>query len=143
MQEIDYKDLDCLYSMVIGTWRIPFKKKKENVEKSNLGDESKVKLLKLIDDVEVKVNEGAYQHKENGKNCAGMFGTGFFTFSQTSNEDAKKFIKLCVEIFDEKDEARVLNIAENCLAKEIKGMGTGTISEMLHCLKPDCFPRNF
>lgn len=140
MQEIDCKDLDCIYSMVIGTWKISFKKKKENVEKSNLRDESKAKLLKLIDEVETKVNEGFYQNKENGKSCAGMFGTGFLTFSKTSNEDAKKFILLCVALSDETDESCMLDIAERVLSEKNNGLGTATISEMLHCLKPYCFP---
>jgi hypothetical protein len=51
-----------------------------------------------------------------------MFGTGFLTFKRNTDEkDAKKFLKVCIDINNIDDEETIFNKVEELFKNNIKG----------------------
>ncbi|MGL6298879.1 MAG: AAA family ATPase [Methanobacteriaceae archaeon] len=98
----------------------------------------------------MKTENGDYKNQyNNSKNSKkinmGMFGTGFMTFkNKLDRVDAQKFLKLCVDIQNMVDnntpENEIFEQVSNVINNGIKGLGTASISQILHCLNPFVFP---
>ena len=70
-----------------------------------------------------------------------MFGTGFLTFKGNVTEDTpRRFLQMLVDILPMNDEEQMFNRCEELLKDPIKGIGIGTVSSILHTLKPTVFP---
>lgn len=138
LMQLGVKDLEMLYFMTIHTGKSSFKHKKKKVEESHLAEEDKMKLIEFIDTIQYKVNEKDYIRIRAG--YKGIFGAAIFKFSKTSDEDARQFLGMCIEIFSEKDVNKMFAIVENSLKNSLKGIGIATVSQILHCLKPTIFP---
>ena len=138
---LNYKDLNAVYAMVLGTWKLNVEKKKEYVYASHLPDDEKQTLAKIIDDVWDKACRGKYNNRESKGPSIGMFGTGFYSFeSKTDDKSCQRFIELLVEISDLDDDDQIFDLCEIVLDSELKGMQAASASVMLHCLKPMVFP---
>ena len=145
---ISYLDLNAVYSMAIGTWKMSIEKKKEYISKTCLPDDSKERLYKVCDQVWDNACRKQYQHtretdvglKDDGKPIIGMFGTGFYSFHNASEEESRRFIKLCVDILNSDNDDEIFKLAEDALSENINGMAAGSASVILHCLKPYTFP---
>ncbi len=135
-------DLNAVYAMAIGTWKMNVEKKKEYVEKSSLPDDEISRLAAVLDKVWDNACQRKYENRENeNKPSVGMFGTGFYSFAKdVSDEDAQAFIEMLVNILDVKDDDEMFDIAATVLDKPFKGMQAASASVMLHCLKPMTFP---
>ncbi|WP_051204733.1 AAA family ATPase [Butyrivibrio sp. VCD2006] len=135
-------DLNAVYAMAIGTWKMNVEKKKEYVEKSSLPDDEISRLAAVLDKVWDNACQRKYENRENeNKPSVGMFGTGFYSFARdVSDEDAQAFIEMLVNILDVKDDDEMFDIAATVLDKPFKGMQAASASVMLHCLKPMTFP---
>jgi nicotinic acid phosphoribosyltransferase len=97
------------------------------------------KISNLVD--KLQENAKNHQYENSGNNGSiGMFGTGFFTFNKVSKDDARRFIRLCIEISRIDDEEIIFNKTHEVLKNNIFGMGTASVSEILHYLKPFTFP---
>ena len=141
--DIDYRDLNLIYHMAVVTWRHSIDKKKESVQASHLPDSEKARLLRILDEVWSKAVNREYEHSEaEGRQVTvGMFGTGFFSFEhKTSKENARTFIKLCIDISEMNDTDGILDRAESVFNRDFRGMGAASASIVLHCLKPNVFP---
>lgn len=137
----DYHDVNAIYLMAIGTWKLNVEKKKEYVELSNLPYYEKRRLSGVLDIVWDKACRGGYKHRNGDKPTIGMFGTGFYSFERNlSNEDARRFISMLIDISGMLDDDIIFDRAESVLAENIKGMGAASVSVILHCLKPYTFP---
>jgi len=138
-QELGIEDLDMLYLMGIGTWTSSYQNKKNKINNSHLNKEDKESLKNLVDVLQEKAKKHQFENSgENG--TIGMFGTGFFTFSRVSKDDARKFIGLCVEISKIDDEKFIFDKTHEILKNDIFGMGIASVSEILHYLRPFTFP---
>lgn len=140
---IDYKDLNLVYHMSLGTWKHSIDKKKESVSASHLQETDKNALNSILDTVWQRAQKGEYENMdgEGGSPSVGMFGTGFYSFvNKTNNESAQAFIKMCVDIKDMTDDTEIYDRAEDVLVEGFKGMGAAAASQVLHCLKPQTFP---
>ncbi len=150
---LDYTDMDLIYLMAIGTFRDGCEAKKNRVrENLHLSEESKQRLLNLLDGIWEKAALGQYSNKdipkdEKDKNDVffGMFGTGFYTFSKYANNDSwtkqiQAFIKMLIEIKDISDDEEIYKIAEPIVNYPTSGIQAGVASVILHCLKPYSFP---
>lgn len=139
---LDYKDLNAIYLMTIGTWKYNFDNKRETIRKSHLLEKSKEKILLAIDRIETKAQNDEYTNSfPEGQKSIGLFGAGFLTFSKnTDNDSTRRFIKLCLDIIDINDDHKNFDIAEITFKNKIKGMQAGVASMILHCLKPFTFP---
>ena len=137
------EDLDMLYLMTIGTWKSSYDNKQAKVRASHLSEEDKGSLINLIDELFDKAKQGAFTNCESDQPTIGMYGTGFFTFNRggttISHEDIYGFINMCVNILNAHDDDQALEIANQWLNKEIKGLCT-IVSQILHCLRPEVFP---
>ncbi len=138
-EELDICDLDMLYHMTIGIWKSSFDYKKSVIDKSNLLDEDKEHLTETLDRILQDSEDGKYESKPG---VIGMFGTGFYSFVShgMSAEDARKLVEMCIRILDEDDEEALFKIVEEGLRRDIHGIGTASISQILHCIKPTVFP---
>ena len=139
--ELNYKDLNAIYAMALGTWKLNVEKKKEYVYASHLPDDEKQTLANIIDDVWDKACRGKYNNRESKGPSIGMFGTGFYSFeSKTDDKSCQRFIELLVEISDLDDDDQIFDLCEIVLDSDLKGMQAASASVMLHCLKPMVFP---
>ena len=134
--DIDYKDFDMLYLMTVHTRKCSVEVKRNKVKDSHLGESEKSRMNTVLDETVKR----AYEHNPEGH--FGLFGTGIFCFRNkaTSKEDLQTFIGLCCDILDMEDESRILDLAEEALKDGIRGVASGSGSQILHLLKPTIFP---
>lgn len=138
--KLDYKDLNLVYLMSVGSWKHGVNKKIQTINDSNLPQSKKDDLLEVLQEVERETKAKFYSNWPDGSNF-GMFGTGFYTFkTKTDSDSVVRFIKMCTEILPLEDDDEIFDIAEKTLSSKIKGMGSGAASMVLHCLKPFTFP---
>lgn len=137
----DYRDLDLVYLMSVGTWRHGFDSKKKTIDASHLPDSEKSRLKNLLDELGERAKRGEYaNNKENDANF-GMFGTGFYTFENKTDEHSPKdFIQMCIDIKDLSNDEEIFNRCERTLNEGFHGMRAASASMVLHCLKPMTFP---
>ena len=153
LSDITYLDLNAVYGMAIGTWKLSIEKKKDYVNKTCLPSDSKERINEVLDHVWDRACRDDYQHDtkkfiEENINpdftydypIVGMFGTGFYSFHNTTEEQAQRFIQMCVEIQDMEDDNEMFFVVEAAMEKEINGVAAGSLSVVLHCLKPYSFP---
>ena len=99
--KIEIKDLDMLYSMSLGTWKMGISVRIDRINNSNLPDEEKQRLKTVLNKLVKNAKEQAYSNMEEGQWSIGMFGTGFYSFNgKSSKEGAQLFISLLVKIKD-------------------------------------------
>lgn len=138
---VNYNDLNLLYLMTIISESRNREKKLALVDSSNLKDEDKVIVKARINEVFDKAANHEYENRSGNRDTVGLFGTGFYSFkTKTDNESAQKFINLCLEISKLTDENEMLEIAKEALKDGVRGMGSASASQVLHCLKPFVFP---
>lgn len=138
---IDYKDLNLVYLMTVGTWKQKVSAKKETVEKSHLPEIEKERLKQLLDAVWKRAENREYSNSEGEKTSLGMFGTGFFSFENKTDETSpREFIRMCVDIQTMEEEEDIYRRCEETLTANFKGMRAASASMILHCLKPYVFP---
>ena len=148
--KINYKDLNLLLHLVIGTWKQSIDIKKKSVEESSLDDFDKRTLIREIDSVWNIACAGKYSNMEKGNPSVGMFGTGIYSFeTKTDDQSVKKFLEAIVKIYFELGYKDVKDISQNekyyvmlepVFSKEFKGLGAASASQILHCFKPYIFP---
>ena len=137
----NFRDLNAIYMMAIGTWKANPEKKKEYVKAGNLPDAEKDRLVLVIDRIWDNACHGKYQNRERNNPSIGMFGTGFYSFqNKTTDECAQKFIKMLVDIAGMDDDNKMYDRAALVLTDDFKGMRAASASFVLHCLKPATFP---
>lgn len=138
---IDYKDLNAVYAMALGTWKLNVERKKEYVNNGHLPSGEKTRMAQVIDHVWDNACYSRYENRENNKSSIGMFGTGFYSFERNADDSSsQRFIKLMVDISNMTDDDQMYDCAARVFNKDFKGMQAAAASVMLHCLKPFTFP---
>ena len=139
---IDYLDLNALYLMVIGTWKHGIERKKETIISSHLPEVEKTRLMAVIDRVWSRACSHEYSNRyDDNSDSIGMFGTGFLSFNgKTTDQCARSFVKMCVDIFGLEDDDTIYDRADQILSHNFRGMQAAAASAILHCLKPYVFP---
>lgn len=142
LDDCDFRDLNAVYAMAIGTWKMNTEKKKEYVEKTCLPEAEKSRLAAVLDKVWDNACHKKYENREDEvKPSVGMFGTGFYSFERdVSDKNVAAFISMLVDISTIDDDKEIFDIAAEVLDKPFKGMKSASASVMLHCLKPMTFP---
>lgn len=137
----DYRDLNLVYLMCVGTWKHGFDAKKKTIDASHIPDSEKNRLKNLLDELGERAKRGEYaNNKENDANF-GMFGTGFYTFENKTDEHSPKdFIQMCIDIKGLSNDEEIFNRCERTLNEGFHGMRAASASMVLHCLKPMTFP---
>lgn len=140
LENLNYKDLDAIYFLCIGDWKIHLNKRIEYISNSNLDDEIKKQIINLINEA----NKNKYSNKENGKDSYGLFGAATSTFKQyeqiITKDEILKFFKLIIEINNSDNIDNILNILERYKNLDITGLKKGSLSQFFHCIKPNVFP---
>lgn len=138
---IDYKDLNAVYAMAIGTWKLNPEKKKDYVNEGHLSQYAKTHMASIIDRVWDNACVGKYENREGKGPSIGMFGTGFYTFKDKADADScRRFIELMVDISDLSDDDEMFDRCAQVFDSKFRGMQAASASVMLHCLKPNTFP---
>lgn len=143
--DLDYTDLDAIYFLCIGTWKVGFKNRIERINNSHLPEETKNNIIKLIKEIEEETHKGKFSNHEDNKKTLGMFGSGTKTFNTQKISPPQKseiinFFKLIIKIIEsEEDINNIINIMKESNLK-MKGFKKGYISQFLHCIKPNIFP---
>lgn len=139
--KVDYKDLNLLYLMCVGTWKQKIPAKKDTIEASNLPQELKDGLTLTLDSIWERANNNEYENRESGNASIGMFGTGFFSFQGKTDADSpRNFIQMCIDIWQMEDPDEILDRCAQTLTADFHGMKAASASMILHCLMPDVFP---
>ena len=137
----NYRDLNAIYMMAIGTWKLNPEKKKEYIQKGNLPDFEKERMTNVIDRIWDNACNNMYENRESDKPSIGMFGTGFYSFqNKTTTQCVQDFIMMLVDIKDMEDDSQMFDRASEVLTSDFKGMKAASASVILHCLKPYTFP---
>ena len=71
-------------------WEPGFDAKKKTIDASHLPDSEKSRLKNLLDELGEKAKNGEYTNNEENDANFGMFGTGFYTFEQKTDEHSPK-----------------------------------------------------
>lgn len=138
---IDYRDLNLVYLMTVGTWKHGITFKKILINDSNLPETEKKRLMELFDYLWSKTEQGMFSNCEREKASFGLFGTGFNTFkNKADKQSSKEFIKMCIDIQEMIDEEEIFERCSKTLTNEFKGMRAAAASMVLHCLNPYVFP---
>ena len=139
--QCNFRDLNAIYMMAIGTWKLNAEKKKEYVKLGHLSDAEKSRMEQVIDRIWDNACHNRYQNREQNKPSIGMFGTGFYSFqNKTTDTCAQEFIKMLVDIADMQYDNEMFDRAAQVLTEDFKGMRAASASVVLHCLKPKTFP---
>ena len=139
--QCNFRDLNAIYMMAIGTWKLNAEKKKDYVKQGHLSDAEKSRMEQVIDRIWDNACHSKYQNREQNKPSIGMFGTGFYSFqNKTTDECAQAFIKMLVDIADMQYDNEMFDRAAQVLTDSFKGMRAASASVVLHCLKPKTFP---
>ena len=97
IKELDFKDLNAVYAMAIGTWKLNPEKKKAYVNEGHLDSEEKTRMTGIIDSVWDKACWNKYENREGKGPSIGMFGTGFYSFERnTDNASSQRNTWLCL-----------------------------------------------
>lgn len=137
----DYKDLNLVYLMCVGTWKHGIDAKKKTVDDSHLPSEEKIRLKDLLDTLWERAKKGEYASNKGENTNFGMFGAGFYTFQNKTDEHSPKdFIQMCIDIKDMSNDDDIFNRCEQTLNENFHGMRAASASMVLHCLKPMTFP---
>ncbi len=137
----NFRDLNAVYMMAVGSWKSNPEKKKEYIRQGHLSDFEKDRMVKVIDRIWDNACHSKYQNNENNKPSIGMFGTGFYSFqNKTNDECSQEFVKMLVDISQMDDDNEMFDRAALVLTDEFKGMRAASASVILHCLKPTSFP---
>ncbi len=138
---IDYRDLNAVYAMAVGTWKLNAEKKKEYINSGHLSVAEKERMANVIDDVWDKACLGKYTNREGKGPSIGMFGTGFYSFERMAdNESSQRFIRMMIDISSMDDDDLIYARCEKVFDDNFKGMQAAAASVILHCLKPLTFP---
>ncbi len=145
-EELNYLNsysLYAIYTLCLGDWAVYLDKRIEYILNSNLKETIKNQIITLIE--EEKNNKNKYSNKENGKDSYGLFGVPSFSFVKYGDEIDKQniidFFNLIIEINDTNNTDIILNdILERYENLDIKGLKKGSLSQFLHCIKPNVFP---
>lgn len=141
LSNLDYPDLNLIYLMTIISESKNRATKLSLVDASNLTAADKIIIKEKINKVFDKAENREYENRSYNRDTVGMFGTGFYSFkTKTDIPSAQKFIKLCIDINNLIDENQMLEIARVALTDGLKGLGSASASQVLHCLKPSVFP---
>lgn len=137
----DYRDLNLVYLTCIGTWKQRLDAKKKTVDDSHLPDNEKNRLKDLLDTIWTRTQNGEYTNNEGKDTNFGMFGTGFYSFlNKTDEHSPHEFIQMCIDIKDMDNDDEIFNRCEQTLNESFHGMRAASASMVLHCLKPMVFP---
>ena len=142
LELLDTKDLELIYFATIGTWRSSFQNKKERTINSHLPNDKKTKIIELIEQLEKATESNFYEHsreEKRDKPIMGMFGTGFGSF-KSDNQAIRNLIDMFIKVVGSTNEDHCLRAVKNTIIEEIKGIKTGVLTTILHCLKPNFFP---
>ena len=151
---LDYTDLDLIYLMAIITTRDSAENKKKRVmDNLHLNDVQKSIIVDTINRISDKAIRKEYTNvpdtsmKNDNDPYFGMFGTGFRTFGKIASNASpnwktqiQNLIKTFVDIRNKEDDEEIFDIVQQVVKYPIKGIQAGSISIMLHCLKPNTFP---
>lgn len=138
---VDYRDLNLVYLMTVGTWKHGVSAKKDTIEDSNLPKEEKQRLVELLDKLWKKAQLGGFLNQEREGVSLGLFGTGFYTFKdKTDAVSPGKFIEMCIDIQKMDDEEDIFHRCTETFTHQFRGMRAASASMVLHCLKPFVFP---
>ena len=138
---INFKDLNAVYAMAIGTWRMNVEVKRNYVDACHLPSVEKERLKAIISKTWDNACYRKYENRVGANPSIGMFGTGFFSFeNKADDKSCQRFIKLMTEIAPLDDDNSIYDLCEKVFDNDLKGLQAAAASMILHCLKPNTFP---
>ena len=118
--------------------------RQKRIENCNLESNQKEELLSLLDKIYAKRDSSPSEYEsDNGTSDFGMFRHAFYTFDRVSGVaqvDAGELVKLFASLIAIDDAEEKLQLAEEAFRNPIKGIKSGTASQILHCIDPYTFP---
>lgn len=138
--KLNFHDLDLIYLLTIGEWSSSISNKINKIRKCNLLESDKGELISYLENLEENIKKDKYE-----KDNYGMFGTGFFSYKSGNdktpgNKEVKSMIEMFIKIHEEQNEGNCIQIADKYTKSSVYGMGAGSLSQILHCIKPKVFP---
>lgn len=136
-ENFDVCDVEMLWHF--GNLNFGKNARNNRITASNLIEEDKRNLIVINERIAV----GSYTNYENGKNLSngncGLFDRATAKI-KTNKEISQMFITMLIAISKIDNTDDIFRIAEECLTKDMRGLGAGIVSQILHLLKPNLFP---
>lgn len=79
LSDLDYEDLNLVYLMCVGTWKLSIAKREERIDASHLPADQKDVLKRKLREIWGNADNRKYENRENDAQSIGMFGTGFYS----------------------------------------------------------------
>lgn len=132
-------DVNFLFNLTGIPDSIGVEAKKAKIDSINLTDDAKNRIRELIDRVQNNVLNGQYSNHDDNISF-GIFRLPFKAFSSTPDNLARKFLQVCIDVYNEDDEDKCISIVEEAFKDGIQGFQAAAASMILHCIKPKTFP---
>ncbi|MBQ7009085.1 MAG: AAA family ATPase [Ruminococcus sp.] len=141
---IDYNDLDLLYTLSLGIWKLDTDEMNARIQKSHLFHNDKLRLYSNIDKIINLNKRKMYSHSDD--TASSQILNDFISFKFTglaqNNTVIQSFIKLCIDIIELGNDEAIYETVLKAVNDNIKdsGLPLNVFSRILHCLLPFTFP---
>ena len=141
---IDYNDLDLLYTLSLGIWKLDTDEMNARIQKSHLFHNDKLRLYSNIDKIINLNKRKMYSHSDD--TASTQILNDFISFKSTglaqNNTVIQSFIKLCIDIIELGNDEAIYETVLKAVNDNIKdsGLPLNVFSRILHCLLPFTFP---
>lgn len=141
---IDYNDLDLLYTLSLGIWKLDTDEMNARIQKSHLFHNDKLRLYSNIDKIINLNKRKMYSHSDDTASTQILndFISFKFTGLAQNNIVIQSFIKLCIDIIELGNDEAIYETVLKAVNDNIKdsGLPLNVFSRILHCLLPFTFP---
>lgn len=141
---IDYNDLDLLYTLSLGIWKLDTDEMNARIQKSHLFHNDKLRLYSNIDKIINLNKRKMYSHSDDTASTQILndFISFKFTGLAQNNTVIQSFIKLCIDIIELGNDEAIYETVLKAVNDNIKdsGLPLNVFSRILHCLLPFTFP---
>jgi hypothetical protein len=141
---IDHNDLELLYYLSLGIWKNEKNDRRQHIQKTHLLHNDKLLLDKKLEKIWSKSARMLFTHVIEKEEME--FLTADVSFKETrmakKAEPIQQFFKLCVDILELENDAKILDMTQKVLSAQKKDsvLPIYIVSRILHCLKPFSFP---
>lgn len=141
---INYKDLDLLYYLSMGSWGNDKNERKQYIQNSHLLHIDKLMLDGALDKVWSRGSRMLFNHVIEKREKD--FLTNHFSFKNSliaeKTEAIQFFFKMCINLSGLENDNKLLDTANRMINSQLKdsGMPVFALSRILHCMKPNTFP---
>ena len=140
--ELSYQDVDLFYFLTVD---VCHDTKLSKMKDSHLPNHVKRELESKYSEIFLRWENHEYENKAESGNI-GFFHRSFGSFDKGPNghglprEDIPRFLQVIVDAYIASNAEKAIDCVREIVGNGIKGVGSGSLSQILHLLHPEFFP---